>query len=154
MGAGNGIRLASLPAILLLTPWGAFTRGLVRQVGFSARRANVGSLRPLAARRAADRQSRTNAMPPRFTRVSKPQWLVAVYRVTAGRDSLPNTARLHDEAPMTALAVAGASFVARIEPWAPALTPTPLPSSRERGFLTPKPGANLDRRSRVRTRLE
>src|SRR5688500_19327196 len=30
MGAGNGIRLASLPAVLLLTPWGTFTRELVR----------------------------------------------------------------------------------------------------------------------------
>jgi len=31
MGAGTGIRLASLPAVLLLlTPWGTFTRELVR----------------------------------------------------------------------------------------------------------------------------
>src|ERR687897_478968 len=30
MGAGNGIRLASLPAVLLLTPLGTFTRELVR----------------------------------------------------------------------------------------------------------------------------
>jgi hypothetical protein len=30
MGAGTGIRLASLPAVLLLlTPWGTFTRELV-----------------------------------------------------------------------------------------------------------------------------
>src|SRR5215210_2017291 len=30
MGAGNAIRLASLSAVLLLTPWGTFTRELVR----------------------------------------------------------------------------------------------------------------------------
>jgi len=29
MGAGKGFRLASLPAVLLLTPWGMFTRELV-----------------------------------------------------------------------------------------------------------------------------
>lgn len=41
----------------------------------------------------------------------KPLGFAAAHRVTAGRESLPNTARLRREAPMTAPAVAGASFL-------------------------------------------
>jgi hypothetical protein len=59
--------------------------------------------------RAADRPLRSNATPPKFTRCGDPLGLAAANRVTAGRKSLPNTAHLPPEAPMTASAVAGAS---------------------------------------------
>jgi hypothetical protein len=51
-------------------------------------------LAPVIASRAADRQSRFNVMPPRFTRAGALHERTAANRVTAGRDSLPNTARL------------------------------------------------------------
>jgi hypothetical protein len=47
--------------------------------------------------------------PPRFTRVGTLHKRTAANRVTAGRDSLPNTARPQCEAPLTAPAVVGAS---------------------------------------------
>jgi hypothetical protein len=108
MGAGNGIRLASLPAVLLLTPWGTFTRELVRlALEHSGRTsARAGSL---AASRAADRPSLSKVTPPRFTRAGALHERTAANRVTAGRDSLPNTARPQCEAPLTAPVVAGAS---------------------------------------------
>ena len=106
MGAGNGVRLASLPAVLLLTPWGTFTRELVRLVLSTA---GERRLAPVIASRAADRQSRSNVMPPRFTRAGALHERAAANRVTAGRESLPNTALPQCEAPLTAPAVAGAS---------------------------------------------
>ena len=64
-----------------------------------------------SAMRAADRPSRSNAMSPRFARSGKPLWIADAHRVTAGRESLPNTAHPRREAPMTAAAVAGASLM-------------------------------------------
>ena len=87
MGAGTGIRLASLPAVLLLlTPWGTFTRN---SSDWLLSTADERRLAPVIASRAADRQSRFNVMPPRFTRAGALQQRAAANRVTAGRDSLP-----------------------------------------------------------------
>src|SRR5215207_937016 len=106
MGAGTGIRLASLPAVLLLTPWG---RSPGNSSGWLLSTAGERRLAPVTASRAADRQSRSNVTPPRFTRAGALQERSAANRVTAGRDSPPNTARPQREAPLTAPAVTGAS---------------------------------------------
>ena len=81
-----------------------------RPIGPRVCRTNAGSLQNRSATRAADRPSRSNATPPRFTRCREPLGLAAAHRVTAGRDSPPNTAYPRTEAPMTAPAVAGASI--------------------------------------------
>src|SRR5215203_2481777 len=106
MGAGTGIRLASLPAVLLLTPWG---RSPGNSSGWLLSTAGERRLAPVTASRAADRQSRSNVMPPRFTRVGTLLERTAANRVTAGRERLPNTADPQCEAPPTAPAVVGAS---------------------------------------------
>src|SRR5919107_2274619 len=108
MGAGNGIRLASLPAAPLLTPWGTFTRELVRlALEHSGRTsARAGSV-PRRGRRIG--RHVPNVTPPRFTRAGTLDERSAANRVTAGRDSLPNTAHPQCEAPLTAPVVAGAS---------------------------------------------
>jgi hypothetical protein len=106
MGAGNGIRLASLPAVLLLTPWGTFTRELVRLAlehsgRTSARAGNrvagggsaVTLQRDAAEVHACRRAARAHRREPGHGRARQP----AEHRST------------QCEAPLTAPAVAGAS---------------------------------------------
>jgi len=51
-------------------------------------------LAPVIASRAADRQSRSNVTPPKFTRAGALHERSTANRVTARREGLPNTARL------------------------------------------------------------
>lgn len=111
MGAGKGLRLASLPAVLLSTPWGTFTRELVRSA-FGPRGRTSAPFACGAARWATDRWARSHVSPPRFTRVGAHHVRQGANRVQAGRECLLNTARPQNEAPGTANTVAGA-FVSR-----------------------------------------
>ena len=76
------------------------------------------------AMRAADRQSPSNATPPKFTRAGATYRRAAAHRVTAGRDRLPNTAHTQREAPMIVSTIAGASFFLTLEPAAVQLVST------------------------------
>lgn len=67
----------------------------------------------MPARRAADRLSRSNAIPPKFTCRGAPSRQTATNRVTAGREGPPNTAYRQQEAPTAVRAVVGASFASR-----------------------------------------
>ena len=105
---GQGPESASHPCLRLSSrPRGGRSPG--NSSGWLLSTAGERRLAPVTASRAADRQSRFNVTPPRFTRAGTLHERTAANRVTAGRDSLPNTARPQCEAPLTAPAVVGAS---------------------------------------------
>lgn len=106
MGAGNDIRLASLPADLLVDPVGDVHPG-TRSARLWAGRTNVGPLR-FAASGATDRQSRSHVTLPRFTAAAPRIARGGADRVHAGRECLLNTALSQPKAPANEQTVAGA----------------------------------------------
>jgi len=111
MGAGNGIRLASLPAVLLSTPWGRSPGNSSdrHKVTADERRLDPFSTRP--ERRIGDRASTVAA--PRFRRDGTDP-MSCRRRPGTGRARGPAGHRAsQQEAPMTAEAVVGASLVPR-----------------------------------------
>src|SRR5919112_4375470 len=106
MGAGTGIRLASLSAVLLLTPWGTFTRELVRLALEHSGRTSARAGNRVAGGGSAVTLQRDAAEVHACRRAAR------AYRREPGHGRARQPAEHRSsqcEAPLTAPAVAGAS---------------------------------------------
>jgi hypothetical protein len=129
MGAGNGIRLASLPAVLLLTPWGTFTRELVRLALEHSGRTSARAGNRVAGGGSAVTLQRDAAEVHACRRAAR------AYRREPGHGRARQPAEHRSsqcEAPLTAPAVVGASPCER------GGSPSPLFPARPRGHRCPE----------------